>query len=568
MLCLACTVPVVAQPGRDVSAADITAKQVLDSIDKAKRALLKAQQRDGSWKTGGGNDQYPVGVASLALSALISTGMTAEDAEIERGLHWLRGQEPKYTYEISLMIQALVAGREGKKDAALVARLARDIEEAQIRQGKNIGSWSYSTTMRVGGGDRSTAQFAIFGLYEAQEFGVSVDADTWRRAQDHWLASQSVNGSWIYSGPAEGARGTGGMTVAGITTLSITQMMLRACATDLPAEGNPESDFQARIDSSLERASDWMGKNFAVTNNPGDGRWLLYYLSGLERAGRLSGRRFFVSDRGQVHDWYREAAAYLVSTQNPLTGTWQEGQADPVLGTTFALSFLSKGLAPVLINKLQPGQGDPKQQAAAGSNWNLHPNDVRNLTRYMGHRPKWPRLLNWQTVDIVQPGVDDLLQAPIAFISGDAELRFSPDDAALLKGYVERGGFVVADNSSRGPAFDERFRALVKQMYPAPAAQLKQLPPEHAIYRSEFDMLDAKSKKPTAELFAVTVRGRAAIIYLPQGVSRLWEGWTEYEVSGRTREITAEIDHAMRVGANTAAYATGREFGNKLEPRE
>ena len=41
-----------------------------------------------------------------------------------------------------------------------------------------------------------------------------------------------------------------------------------------------------------------------------EGAWLLYYLYGMERAGRLSGQRFFGD-----HDWYREVAEYLVAYQ-------------------------------------------------------------------------------------------------------------------------------------------------------------------------------------------------------------------------------------------------------------
>ena len=40
--------------------------------------------------------------------------------------------------------------------------------------------------------------------------------------------------------------------------------------------------------------------------------WPLYYLYGVERAGRLSAQRFF-----GPHDWYREGAAYFVDGQIP-----------------------------------------------------------------------------------------------------------------------------------------------------------------------------------------------------------------------------------------------------------
>ncbi|MGE5192988.1 MAG: hypothetical protein ACM3U2_10835, partial [Deltaproteobacteria bacterium] len=314
-LSLACAGTLLLPRGAGLSAAELTARQVVDSIDKAKRSLLKAQQPDGSWKTGGGNDQYVVGVTSLAMLALLNTGMTTSDPEIKRGLDWLRRQEPTMTYEISLMIQALAAAKDGQRDVGKVASLVRDLEETQLRQGLNAGSWSYSKNLRaLGGGDRSNGQFAVLGLREAQEMGVPASIDTWRRARDHWINSQNGDGGWSYSGAGNPRGSTASMTVAGIATLVITQAMLRAEEKELNPDGTPVCCADSKPDQALENAYKWLGNNFAVTHNSGDQRWLLYYLYGLERAGRFSGRRFFVNNRGQKHDWYREGADYLVST--------------------------------------------------------------------------------------------------------------------------------------------------------------------------------------------------------------------------------------------------------------
>ena len=55
-------------------------------------------------------------------------------------------------------------------------------------------------------------------------------------------------------------------------------------------------------------------------------------------------------------------------------------------------------------------------------NWNLHPNDARNLTDYVSGLPKWPKLLTYQELDLDKVGgngsVRDLLQAPILYLAG------------------------------------------------------------------------------------------------------------------------------------------------------
>jgi hypothetical protein len=565
---LACLGPIVAR-SPEALAAELTARQVVDSIDRAKRMLLKAQQADGSW-TGGPQDNYAVGVTSLALLALLNTGMTVADPQVERGLNWLRRKQPTMTYEISLMIQALAAAKDGKRDLLLVANLVRELEETQIRQGVNGGSWSYSRNMPgFGGGDRSNGQFAVLGLREAQEMGVPVSRDTWERARNHWLITQNGDGGWSYSGPASPNQSTGSMTVAGIATLVITQAMLRAEEKELDARGLPICCDDPKIDKPLEDACKWMGNYFAVTQNPREStRWLLYYLYGLERAGRFSGRRFFVNSKGQKHDWYREGADYLVSQQNAVTGAWrgQGGENDGVVSTSFALMFLSKGLAPVLINKLQYGPQDANRRII-GSDWNRHADDVRNLTQLISNRPKWPRLLTWQTVDVSQAAVPDLLQAPIVYIGGSEAPQFAPEDVALFKEYILQGGFLFVVRNCKSDAFDEGFRDLVRQMYPPSEAQLKKLNGDHPVFRSEWNLLDDKGE-PTVELWGVDVGCRTSIIYSPDDLSCLWDKWTSFSVPKRPAALTAMIDGAMKVGINVVAYVTGREIADKLTKTE
>jgi hypothetical protein len=570
LICLVCAIALVLSRPCDTFAADLTARQVVDSIEKAKKALLTAQQQDGSWKSAEGHEQYRTGITSLVLLALLNTGMTATDPPVKRGLDWLRRQEPTFTYEISLMIQALAAAKDGKRDVAKVTMLVRDLEDSQIRQGPNAGSWSYNKGLRqLGGGDRSNGQFAVLALREAQEMGVPVSLETWRHARQHWLSSQNGDGGWSYSGPGAHRGSTGSMTVAGIATMVITHAMLRAQEKELDATGAPICCAEPRLDKPLEDACRWLGNSFQVTNNPGDGRWLLYYLYGLERAGRFSGRRFFINSRGQRHDWYREGADYLVKTQNLFAGTWKEGEQESMVGTSFALMFLSKGLAPVLINKLQYGPHDPNHKnAVIAQNWNRHPDDVRNLTQYISGRPKWPKLLTWQTVEVSQATLADLLQAPIVFFNGTDPPEFTPNEVTLLRDYIMQGGFLFVDNCCRSQAFDEAFRDLVRQMFPPSEAPLKKLTADHPVFRSEFNLLDEKTGEPSAELWGVDVGCRTSIMYSPNDLSCLWDKWTSFVIPERPKELLSMITKATSVGVNVVAYVTGREVLNKIEQQE
>ena len=541
--------------------AEITAKRVLESIDRAKRFLIRSQAANGSFSRGGGGDGYQVGITSLAVMALINIGEPLDSPAVAGGLKFLRNaQLPNNTYEVSLMIQAFAAAKDGKKDLGRILSLVRKLEQWQVDAGPNAGSWTYGMG---GGGDRSNGQFAILGLREAQEAGVSVSLNTWKRARKHWIDSQNGDGGWGYSGgPSDDSRGS--MTVAGVASLVITDAMVRLGDQDLKPDGTVDCCGKEPEDTALERGLKWLGNNFSVQTNPKYGAWFLYYMYGLERAGRLSGRRFF-GEGANKHDWYREGAEHLVDRQSVMDGSWrtETPDGDPVVGTCFCLLFLSKGFAPVLINKLEYGPRDPAGLDVVGNDWNRHKNDVRNLTQYITGLPKWPKLLNWQIVPLPQATVADLMQAPVLFFNGTEAPKFTPAEVALLREYVQSGGFIYAEAVCQSKTFDAGFRELVAAMFPNAEAKLKQLPPEHPIYRSEFPLDPA-----TVELWGVDVGCRTSIVYSPNDWACLWDKWTSFDIPDRKPQTLSMIGKGTKLGVNIVAYATGRELMNKLDQQE
>jgi hypothetical protein len=569
LMFLSCAASFFAPAGRNLVADELAAQDVTRAIDKARTFLLGAQQADGSWS--GAAPQHNVGASSLALLALLNTGMTVADPPVQRGFDWLRRQKPGMTYDISLMIQALAAARDGDADRPRVTDLVERLEESQIGGGPNAGSWTYNKAGRRGDkADRSNCQFAVLALRDAREMGVPVRPSTWRAARNHWLGSQNGDGSWGYTGGRESRGGSGSMTVAGIAALIITEAMLKAESSRLNPDGTPDCCADPENDMPLDDACRWLGSNFSVAQNPGGHSWLTYYLYGLERAGRVSGRRFFVGGRGQKHDWYRRGAEFLVHRQSRLDGSWRgdaTGESHPVIATSFALMFLSKGLAPVLINKLEYGSRAASGQVA-GRDWNLHKDDVRNLTQMVGSLPKYPRLVTWQTVDASQADLADLLQAPILFIGGSEAPQLAVQEVALLKEYILHGGLIFVCNNCHSAAFDEGFRDLVGRLGPAPEARLTKLPGEHPVYRSEFNLLDEATGTPTVEYWGVDVGCRTSIIYSPEDLSCLWDKWTGFEVFARPPALSAMIARATRAGANVVSYATGRRILNKMERQD
>jgi len=552
----------------------LTEQNVLKSIERGRKAMLSRQGNTGAWKSTG--TTHIVGETALATLALIYSGMETDAPEIQRAVTYLRDVDvPNMTYEASLMLMVFAAVKD-RRDRIRMRQLVANLETGQVRRGNMRGCWSYYTNDAFidTGGDHSNGQFAVLGLYEAAHVGIPVSRQTWEAAQQHWARTQNGDGGWGYSNEASSS---GSMTAAGLAVMVMTSAMLQK-EEKLDANGNPVVVVNGQNqpaccqppepDDAIERGVRWMANHFAVSRNPSGGGWLYYYLYGLERAGRLSGRRFF----GE-RDWYREGARFLIRSQQLRDGFWNPGgnEANPVIGSSFALLFLSKGLAPVLINKL-------RYDAAAGQSWNWQPNDIRNLTDRITGAEGWPKLMTWQVLDFVRDPdnlkLSDLNQSPILYLAAGsapgARPVFSDRQIELLREYVNLGGFILAANNCRNAEFREGIDELIDRLYPNGETSLQRLQADHPVFRAEY-LLNGD----TIDLWGAEFGCRTAIMYSPDDLPCLWNRWNRYPEARRNdgqKELRAQflgrVERALNIGTNIVTYATGREPINKLKRAE
>ncbi len=392
--------PIVEVPKRRLSA---FGEQVEHAIDGGIQ-FLKAQQRsDGSWA-----DIEPearTGMTSLVTLALLTAGETADSQAIRKALDYLRHFGPaelRSTYAISLQTMVFATAEPERNLLRIVANV-RWLELAQIKPKEPVfwpGSWAYSDTKRRPG-DNSNSQYALLGLLAASEVGVPVNPSVWELSRSYWERAQKRDGGWAYTPDMNNP--TASMTCAGVSSVIISRLGRSQGQEFLQGEAVNDCGKGA-VDRNLQAGIDWLASRFQVGENFGGGQqWKFYYLHGLERAGRLAGIRFF-----GTHDWYRAGAEELVRAQDKLGGYWlgKLVEENKVLATSFALLFLAKGRAPVLINKLRYGPSE---------DWNNDPNDVRNIVSIVSR--DWQQLLTWQLVELQKgdglrpaPGADPLYQ--------------------------------------------------------------------------------------------------------------------------------------------------------------
>lgn len=557
--------------------AAVSAEDVRQAIERGRKFLLRQQHpRDGKWPELPGFDG---GVSGLCTLALINAGEDIKSAPMQRALTYLRSRFNKpdensrvYVVAVHTMVFALA---EPEVDGPIIARNVKWLQDVQImNEGSgNKGGWGYGAGGKKlmgrdadgpGYADESCSQFALLALYEAERIGVKVEDRTWNLAIQYFLGKQhgAANigirggnvtersfGGWGYTaGPS-----TGSMTAAGIGSLIIASG--RAGGGDAKVDGDTvlccgggNNDATQR---AIEQAILWLGNRFSVSAMPGEdilggvnSTRQLYYLYGLERVGRLSNRRFLGVPGKVQHDWYREGAEYLVRTQSRASGEWG---ANAIIDSCFALLFLSKGRWPVVMARLK--HSDDK--------WTSHRESVNNLVRFVEHR--WKTNLTWQVVDVKSARTEDLLEAPVLLISGGASLDFTPEQKKNLKRYVEEGGFIVGENCCGGQEYDKKFYALMAELFPD--SQLRRLEPGHPIWFADGRV----QPEHLAPLFGLDSCCRTSVLYCPESLSCYWELNRLGRKLDYSPVVQQKIQASLQLGSNILAYATNRQFKDKLD---
>ena len=542
------TEPCVAQRNRrnarNRAVKDVSAESVRQSVAQGVRFLKDQRSRNGSWakKVGIGD------VTALATLALLNAGEDPKSPLIQGSLDYIESQMHEgnlTTYSAGLKIMVLaMADPEGKRYRRDVQRTVDWLVEQQSRS----GGWSYGMGGR-GSGDSSNSQFAILGLHEASKMGIEIDQRVWERAQEYWKACFVAGGGFGYH-PNDG-KPYPSMTCAGISSWIIVEENLAKFRDLIDGDRAVCCDVVDRM-GPVEKSIDRLGRNFGTRSRNGA---QYYYLYALERAGRLSGQRFF----GR-HDWYRAGAQTIVSQQNRITGAWRGktlGEEVEVIATSMALLFLAKGKRPVAIGKYQYGNDDQ---------WNQHPKGVHYLTREL--EKQWKTKLNWQTVRSRDATVDNLLESPVLHISGSEAIRLNEFQKENLKKYIETGGFIFAEacdgeGCRDGRAFDRWFRELMAELFPE--SELQPLPADHPLWSARHTILP----NPERPLLGLQACCRTSVVYCPKNLSCYWNikrpAFKKFIKQNPSPKLVERVNYCAELGVNVIAYATGRQLREKGE---
>lgn len=301
------------------------------------------------------------GESALAAFAMVKAGVTADDPSLAAYLQKVDDCFPTssaYTparpgpaglslYEATVIILLYV-----NLDPVGYRNRIEAVTQYILQNQTANGGWDYAHRMQGDKGDTSISQYAILGLWEAENAGVKIPARVWDRAAQFFISKQGAAGGWNYHRDEPGRADSISMTAAGVGSLLICKRQLEhhrsSSSGDAPSsllkpvlvdpnapQGYRPTVAAADINVSVRRGINWMAERWNIARGPIMGESVYYGLYGLERVGALSG-----STEIGGHDWFAGGSAYIYANQQG-EGSWND-QYNAVPNTAWAILFLSR----------------------------------------------------------------------------------------------------------------------------------------------------------------------------------------------------------------------------------
>jgi len=199
-------------------------------------------------------------------------------------------------------------------------------------------------------------------------------------------------------------------------------------------------------------------------------------------------------------------------------------------------------------NKLTSSFKIVRLKYSGGGDWYNDPSAEVNMMDYLKKN---------SSIDVEEPkfsyvdiSSDEIFNYPFILITGHGNINFSDSEVKRLRTYLERGGFLYADDDY---GMNDAFKREMKKVFPD--QELKELPFDHKIYTSHFSFPDGLPKthehdgKPP-QGFGYFTEGRLCVFYTYE--TNISDGWADPREHDDPPEKREE---AFKMGTNIIVYA-------------
>jgi hypothetical protein len=210
-------------------------------------------------------------------------------------------------------------------------------------------------------------------------------------------------------------------------------------------------------------------------------------------------------------------------------------------------ALLAALVVPIAASRSAPRLTVARLQYDGGGDWYANPSSIPNLLAAIRERTSLPVERTEARVTLMD---DKLWDYPFLHMTGHGNVKLSDAEVARLREYLQRGGFLHADDNY---GLNESFRREIKRVFPE--RELVDVPLSHPIYHSVYDMPKGLPKvhehdgKP-ARGYGIFLGDRLAVYYSHE--SDLGNGW---EDPATYNDPPAVREAALRMGVNLFVYA-------------
>ncbi len=186
-------------------------------------------------------------------------------------------------------------------------------------------------------------------------------------------------------------------------------------------------------------------------------------------------------------------------------------------------------------------------QYGGGGDWYAGPSAIANLLSTIRDRTGLPVAEREAVVTPLDPALRDY---PFVFMTGHGNVAFNEQERRALRGYLEAGGFLHADDNY---GLDEAFRREMAALFPD--RPLVEIPPDHPVFHAFYEFPEGLPKihehdGEAPEAWGIFYEGRLVVFYSHE--SDLGNGWEDPEVHDDPPELR---EQALRMGVNLFVYA-------------
>ena len=182
-----------------------------------------------------------------------------------------------------------------------------------------------------------------------------------------------------------------------------------------------------------------------------------------------------------------------------------------------------------------------------GGDWYADPSSVPNLLNYV---EKYTNITVNKMEQRAKIGDDLFHRSPYLYMTGHGNVKFTDDDAFILRDHLLAGAFLHADDNY---GMDKSFRREMERVFPD--KEWVELPPSHDIFKIHFKLPAGLPKvhehdKKRPQALGLFEGDRLIILYTFE--SDLGDGWEDEGVHHDEHQIRTA---ALQMGTNIIVYA-------------